>query len=702
MKQSRRDFLHTTTLLAASLPLARFPLGAAEPTAMKPTPTPAAGPRGLLFDAADLPRIRANTTDPRFAAFWQSMLAADVAADTDFLEHHVRLRNHVVDLLHVQKILDRASFIYLVNRDPAQLALAKLAMRRMLDYPEWDSFVEGGKQVFGMQRATEGTFALLLALDCLGDALTAAERAAVEQAVLTKGVPACYTAVYGMKYPDRVRGWDWNPRSEVDEFRNISLKRWPIILAATNLRIIPTACLGIAACYFRGRLPQADAWLELARSSARAFSTMYGSDGCYDEGVSYWGYTTLYLALFAEVLWRTHGIDDRQLINYPGSVRYALTMTSPTIDDHRKVRDFQHVKGFTMPTIKPEFDVVNFGDANGGVDVSVAAWVRRTHGDEVAQYVAREIGEAKFVYGLIWYDPAASEAAPEPALLYHRLANDIVVSRTGWHTLDTVLALRSGGPANHEHADRNSVIFKAYGERLLHDPFRAAYVRAQPRWLLRLTEAHTAVLIDGKGHQYHDGSEGTNASWATARVIGYQTGPGWMAVTSDATEAYNLVNDKVTRVHRTLVFLKPDVVVFLDRVALAGATAAVQVRFQAYNEDLAGQVAADGNQFRITRPHATLLGRVAPAAGRTVHPGRLALAEEDGIYPFAEVVSPAAAEHAILTVCSARPAGEAHGDLAITTVEGGWHIQGSHGGRAIKLALTVGADAVPGVEVWSA
>jgi hypothetical protein len=701
MKQTRRDFLHTTSLLAASLPLANLPLSGAESTPMtSKTPATPSLKKGLLFDESDLPRIRANTGDPRFAEMWQGMLKADMAADTDFLKNKVRLNNHVIDLLRVQHIMERASFIYLVNRDPAQLALAKLAMNKMLEYPEWDSFVEGGKQVLGLQRATEGSFALLLTLDCLGAEVTPAEREAVEQAVLTKGVPACHAAVYGMKYPDRVKGWDWNPRSDVDEFRNINLKRWPLILAATNLKIIPTACLGIAACYFRGRLPQADGWLELARSSAKSFSTMYGSDGCYDEGVSYWGYTTLFLALFAEVLWRTQGIDDRQLINYPGSVRYALCMTNPTVNDHRKLQDFQHVKGYTMPTVKPEFDIVNFGDANGAVDVSVAAWVRRTHGDELSQYVAKEIGEAKFTYGLIWYDSGASEAAPEPALLDHRMSNDIVVSRTGWHARDCVLALRSGGPGNHEHADRNSVIFKAYGERLLHDPFRAAYVRAQPRWRLRLTEAHTAVLIDGKGHQYHDGSEGTNASWAVAEVIDYRTGPNWMTVTSSATDAYQLVNEQVSRVHRTLVYLKPDLVVFLDRVALKdGATASVQVRFQANNEDLAGEVSATADSFRISRPHASLVGRVAQSAGRTVQVGKLPLEEKDGVYPFAEVVSASATEHEILTVCTARPAAEDHGELKLTREGASWRITGSHARHNVNVTLTPNGDKAPTVVI---
>ena len=656
--------------------------------------------RGLLFDAADLPRIRANTKDPRFAEYWSSLLAADLAADTNFLKNELSLTNHTLHLLRAQKILDRSCLIYLVNRDPAQLALAKLAIRRMLDYPEWDSFIEGGRQILGFQRATEGTVALLLAIDYLGDGLSAAEVEEIEQNVLTKGVPACYAPVYGMKFPDRVQGWGWNPRSEVDEFRHLSLKRWPLIINATNLKIIPTASLGIAACYFRGRVPEAEGWLELARSSAKAFSTIYGSDGAYDEGVSYWGYTTLYMALFAEVLWRTQGIDDRQLINYPGTVRYALVNTMPTIDDHRPLTDFQHIKGWSMPTVKPAFDIVNHGDSNGAVDVSAAAWVARTHGDRLAQWVARDIGEAKQLFGFIWYDPKAKAAPPDRALLDCRLSNDIVVSRTGWKAEDSVLALRSGGPGNHEHAERNSVIFKAYGERLLHDPFRAAYVAKQPRWLLRQTEAHTAVLINGKGHQYHDGSEGTNASWAVARVIDFRTGAGWMTVTSDATDAYQLVNDKVGRVHRTLVFLKPDVVVFLDRVALRGEKATVQVRFQVFAEDLAGTLSVSGDEFTIGRPHAMLVGRVASSGDAVVRAGRLGLEEKDGIYPFAEVASPEAEEHEILTVCTARPAGEAHGNLRISRKAGQWRVQGTHGGLKVNVRISPAAgNAAPVVTV---
>ncbi|MCC6415883.1 MAG: heparinase II/III family protein [Opitutaceae bacterium] len=657
--------------------------------------------RGLLFDATDIARIRANTRHPRFAAYWAEQKAVDVAACEKFLREELSLTNHVLHLLKAQQMMERAMFIYLVERDPAQLALAKLALRRMLDFSEWDYFVEGGRQVLGLQRATEGTFALLLALDCLGDALTAEEVAEVEDNILRKGVPACYTAVYGMKYPDRVQGWDWNPRSEVDDFRYISLKRWPLILNATNLKIIPTACLGIAACHFLGRRPEAEGWLELARSSAQAFATIYGSDGCYDEGVSYWGYTTLYLALFAEVLWRTHGVDERNLINYPGTVRCALAQTMPTRDSGQKIRDFIHTKGWAMPMVKWEDDIVNFGDANGAVEVSVAAWVARTHDDPLAQYVVNEIGAVKHIYGLIWFDAARAATPPGPELNDLRMKNDIVVSRTGWRAEDNLVALRSGGPGNHEHADRNSVIFKAHGERLLHDPFRAAYKATQPRWLLRQTEAHTAVLINGQGHQYHDGSEGTNASWAFAKVTAYATGPGWMRVTSDATDAYQLVNADVTRVLRTLVYLKPDVLVIFDQVE-AMQPVTVEARFQVNYEDAAGQVSASGATFAITRPFATLRGQVAGAGEIAVTAGQLDLPPEDGRQPFARTASAAAARHEILTVCTAAPQGAAHGAIALTRTATGWTLAGEHCGQTIALNLAPTPSGAPEVTLPNA
>lgn len=684
---SRRSFLKSAGLLAASLPLLNQ-AGRATPVAAKADPG-----RGILFDAEDLPRIRANLASPRFAELRALVLGADLAAEERFLREELRLENLIHDMPRARKRLEYAAFAYALTKDPAQLALARLALERLCDYQRWDYFLEGGRHTFGLQRASEANIACVLALDWLGDALPAEERARAEHAIATKGAPACYLALYGMKYPDRVRGWTQDPREDFGF--TIDMRRWPLILNATNLKVIPTCGLGYAALALQGKHPEADKWLDMARQSARAYAIMYGTDGAFDEGPGYWGYTTMHLILFAEALHRRTGIDDRSLINYPGTVRYALSLAMPTRGAPAGLTPGTAPAFNPVYPVDPAQDVVNFGDAGSAIDVSIAPWVAHTHDDPLAAQVAGAIGGMKHLPAAIWYRPEARTRAPGPELLDVRLTNDLVVSRSGWGVDDGVLALRSGGPANHEHADRNSFVFKVHGERLCHDPFRPSYVAAHPRWRLRLTEAHTAVLIGGKGHQYHDGSEGTNSSWASARVTDFRTGDGWMKVTSDATEAYQLVNPAVARVERTLVYLKPDVLLVLDRVRLTETPLPVQVRFQVYNDDGFGRAEASGTRFTITRPHATL-SAVAQAAGLlAARAAQLDLPATEGVYPFAELESAAALEHAVLTVATAQKTGEAAGTLAVERTTGGWTVRGEHGGRAVDLRLTAAGDEPP-------
>lgn len=684
---SRRTFLKTSAALAAALPFARLPLGAAP--AESPVPTAGRPNAGLLFDAADLPRMRANFQHPRFADLRAKLLAVDPAAETKFLESELRLNNHVADFLHAWQILEHAALLHTLFGDPRHLDLALLALRRLCDYRRWDYFLEAGKDTIGLQRAPEATIACCFALDWLGDKVPADLRMRVEDKIANEGAPACFRTLYGMKYPDRVRGWGFDPDDDYP-FR-FDLRRWPLILNGTNLKVIPICGLGLAAISLHGRHPDAEKWLQLARQSAQAFSTMYGLDGAYDEGVGYWSYTTTHMIMFAEALHRRLGLDDRKLVNYPGTIRYALAMSMPCLgadaaDPHAKSAYNAVPKGDYLPAS----DVVNFSDAASGQDASVAAWVGSTAKDPLCNYVAKHVGSMRQFQALAWYHDDAPEQAPSADLLDAHLSNDWVISRSGWSAADTVVALRSGGPSNHEHADRNSVIFKAHGERLFHDPFHAGYSPKVPRWLLRQTTAHTAVLIDGKGHQYHDGSEGTNSSWAWARVTSFRTGPNWMTVTSDATEAYQLVNDKIQLVERTLVFLKPDVLLVFDRVKLAAAQP-VQLRFQIFNDDGNGSGSARDTTFAINRPLASLAARVHASGNVACAAGQLELPANEGVFPFIEASSAAATEHTLLTVATTAPRGEAHGQLTVTQQNSTWTVTGTHRGRTISATLRLDA-----------
>ena len=426
---SRRDFVRSTALIAASLPAVSlaFPL-AMNASAAAPIPPPNfPRPRGLLFDASDLPRIRANLCTPRFSSLWREMSTMDqatdtsVAAETAFLEKEMRFTNHGSHMVRARAALERAAFTYATTGAADQLALARLALRRICDFPKWDYFLEGGRTVIGLQRAPEASIAVACALDWLGAALTPEETARAEQCLADKGAAACYTTLYGMKYPDRVKGWTIDPE---DEFPyKFDLSRWPLILNSTNLKTVPIAGLGVAACWLHGRHPHAGRWLELARSSARAFVEMFHPDGSYDEGPMYWSYTATNLAFFAEVLHRTLGIDDRSLLNYPGTVRYALAMSMPTAGGPVTPPAGQRRAMVPYAVLEPAHDIVNFGDSGVNLDTTLAAWVARVHGDPLAQYVAQHVGIIKSHWGAIWYDPSLPAAAPGPEQFDVRLDN---------------------------------------------------------------------------------------------------------------------------------------------------------------------------------------------------------------------------------------------------------------------------------------
>jgi hypothetical protein len=670
MSPTRRMFLRSTLVTAAGACLApRFSEGQVSTTTIRPR-------KGLLFDAEDLPRIRKTLSMPRFAAYWDSLLRADLDADRKFLADELKLNNHARDFLRARQILERSSFVFALTGDRSHLDISRRAIARMLEYKRWDYFLEGGELTIGLQRAPEATIAMCCALEWLGPALDAEMKREMERQIAEKGAPACYQTLYGLKYPERVKGWGFDP--EDDYPLRFDLRRWPLILNSTNLKVIPIAGLGLAACLLYDKHPQAPRWLDLALQSARAFAEMFGPDGSYDEGVGYWGYTALHLTMFIEVVYRKLGRDYRNLINFPGTVRYGLQMSMPTTD-------------------RPK-DCVNFGDAWSMGDVSVAAWTARTRKDAIAQYAANRVGEIQNHCAAIWYEPALAEQKPASDLLDVRFSNDWVVSRSGWGLADGVVALRSGGPANHEHADRNSVIFKAYGERLLHDPYHAAYSYTEPLWKLRLTESHTAVLIDGKGHQYHDGHEGTNASWAESKIIRYQKTRNSVVATSDATEAYALVNKDVGMVRRTLLFLKPDVLLLFDAVRMKTAPVPVQVRFQVDNSDGRGSVRSEEKEFLVTRPGATMKARILGSGPMTVRTGKLPVPDQSGIHPYAEAESGAAKEHWIATLCTAQGAGRTHGDLTATVRDNSVLVTGKHNGRTIEVTIGLKGD-TPDVRV---
>jgi hypothetical protein len=216
--------------------------------------------------------------------------------------------------------------------------------------------------------------------------------------------------------------------------------------------------------------------------------------------------------------------------------------------------------------------------------------------------------------------------------------------------------------------------------------------------VLRLTSSHTAVLIDGKGHQYHDGHEGTNASWAEAAIVAFEARDQQLVATSDATDAYRLVLPDVRLVRRTVIFLKPDILLLVDRISLKTVPVPVQLRFQVDNSDGKGSAVVSDRGFTISRPGATLSAAIDSATPITVRVGTIPVPADHGVHPFAEVESPPSLDHQFLTVCTAQKRPESHGLLDIKREGAVWTVTGRHNARAVSVRIDMSTE-LPGIHL---
>lgn len=628
---TRREFLRDAGMAASLLAAAPAMVRAGS----KGGPIKAHVPLGLLFSADDVSVLQRKVESPLFRSYWQGLLEMDIASDRRFLEKEIDLHNHLRDIDRACKILEREAFVYLLTGKRDRGTLAHLAVKRLLEYPKWDYFLEAGVYTIGLQRAPATTIAMSLAYDWLGGLLGKDERKEMRRQIGDKGCEPCYRSLFGMRYPDKVVGWGFDRESY---WEDRDMRRWPEILDKTNLKAVPMGALAVGAAALEGFDQRTERWWEMVEYSYRTFVNRFAWDGSYDEGGSYWDYTALHMALTAEMLARKKGLDLFDLANYPGMMEFILALQMPHDSDPHHL--------------------VNFGDSGRGFDSAAGLWIARRSRDGLAQHVATHHADRHSHYSVIWYDDSVAPSTPPRREHFKHLALDWVIARTGYELDDLVVAMRSGGPANHEHADRNSVVLKCYGEILLADIKRPPYDHRHPAWLLRTSPAHNTVLVDGMGHQYHDGKEGTNASQAAARVVRIGERGGYMFWASDATPAYQLVNPDIDAVTRTVIVV-PGIpcLVVVDKLRKRSDSSFFAARWHVENSDGRGEVACRDTSFTILRPKARFSAACAGSVPIVMRADRHPVPETAGIFPFAELASAErATEQLLLTVgCPLRP-----------------------------------------------
>lgn len=607
----------------------------------------------LFFRPEDLPRITANTRTPLLApmfADWQNEAPTDLTAAITTFE---KSGNIVRDFGQVMFKLERSLTVQLVTPSQDRLDSLLDALERIIKRPYWDYFRDGGTEVIGIQRASFATVRLLYAREVLADDLSTELDRRILDAVAEKGCVPCYRTVYDMDHPETVEGWDFDEQHA--GFYDISMERWPTILGANNLRSAPTGALGLGALALLDHDPRAQGWLDTAVASTERFFKLFAEDGSFFEGLSYLDYSMRTSLPFIDAHQRIVGdVDWNSKLNWDGMLDYIMTMQMGR-------------------TPEGDADIVNFSDARRNVFPGWVARVGDITGNNLAYHVADYAGAPYFFYDYLWYQPKKPQALPSDDLLNHRNAYNWIICRSGWEADDAVLAFKSGGPANHEHADRNHLTFKTNGERLLQDHFGAAYDRRHDGWKMRGTAGHNAILIDGHGHHYVDGIEGTNDSKAYANILDYQDHGDVVWWTSDATSGYIVENYHVTQVQRSVIYAKPGTIVIFDQVNFRYRPQTVDARFFPDNRDGAAALSVDGNQFTLRRPNASLHGLVASNCDAAPRLSRLDVLPETGDFPCVEVHSPVGLSHHIVTVLSV--ADDAPSLAATTNDNGIWTIK---------------------------
>lgn len=606
--------------------------------------------RGIYYSNSFKPLVVGNARSEYLGGVYQSWASESPSTIRTAIQKMEETQNILFDMRGTVEAMTRQAIVQIVEPTEEREAALLEGIRAMIDFHKWDYFFDGD-DIIGIMRASMANARLLLTRDVLGSAIPEDLDAALLDAIAEKGCLPCYRTIQGMDNPEQVKGWAFD-EAHSDTY-DITLERWPEILGANNLRAIPTMGLGLGALALLGKDDRAEEWLDTAVSSSRKFLSFLSPDGGYFEGLSYINYAFRTLLGFFDAHQRLVGdirwVDE---FNAAGSVNFMLAMQAGETDEG-------------VP------DIVNFSDSRISVYPCIPSWIAKETGSAVAQYAAEEASEPGYFLDYLWYDSNRLAQLPPDTLKNVQLDLDWVIARSGWGPEDAVVAFRSGGPTNHEHADRNSFMYKVHGERLLTDQFGAAYDYRDEGWLLRLTKAHNAVLVGGEGHQYHNGEEGTNASKASARIVKYEANDDRVSWSSDATQAYNLVNEDVESVMRTVVFAKPELVILRDSVSMRSSDS-VEVRFFPDNRDEQAALTPGDQAFTIERPGASLRGYVF-GGDHSVVEGELDLPEDLGRFPFLEVVSEPATSHEIIAVLIARKSGDdSEPQVHLVKDEHGW------------------------------
>jgi hypothetical protein len=310
--------------------------------------------------------------------------------------------------------------------------------------------------------------------------------------------------------------------------------------------------LGAMLPLVAGDIAETDAWMARTLPLAlNLISPWAGEEGGFANGSAYsvWGMGDTLLYFY--VLRSATGIDVAQkpwVRNWGRYMAYFDPPGSPARlfgDGHEQAMLNEHRARYGK------------GYANFSPTPLGQWWASRLSGEDAsrAEYLLSPPGSEKKL--------SLPEGTP----------NSLYLPSTGWVAMHSSLAdedrssvyFKSAPPPfgafNHSHADQNSFVLNAGGQRLaIESGYYDAY--KSPHWLnwLHQTRSKNAITYDGgKGQLFYEQGE----KMGYGGVTRFAAAADYDVVSGDATRAYG---GAVTAALRTLVYLRPGVVLVYDKL----------------------------------------------------------------------------------------------------------------------------------------
>jgi len=311
-------------------------------------------------------------------------------------------------------------------------------------------------------------------------------------------------------------------------------------------------------------------WIGLPLDKFRCTMDALGPDGASHEGVGYWGYGVEYLLKFMCLARELLGVDLYQRDWWRNTAAYRQYLALPR-------------QAWTSAN-----NIVDLADCPRGnwygPDYLLRALAHEFK-DGHAQWLGAEIDragvdspEAKWL-NLLWYDASVPEQPPAGLpTLRHFNDMEIVSARSDWSGAEALLVFKCGPfighhgvqafsydpGGGHVHPDANHFVLFGAGEWLIRDDGYAA----------KQTSQHNTLLIAGKGQlgegqTWFAGGEALAAK-ARPKILRADSSASLDHLAGDAAEAYPR-GLGLKRFVRHLLFLKPDVLLVLDDIALANS-----------------------------------------------------------------------------------------------------------------------------------